>query len=83
MESTESQPDDDDDDMSAASAAFENNINNIDVQERPELFNGGVAPGFSVQLGCAAGLDQATSSEAAATTSQTTTVRTHRVWCWD
>ena len=67
MESTESQPDDDDD-MSAASAAFENGSNNIGVQERQELFNEGVAHGF--QLGYAAALDQATSSEAAATTSQ-------------
>jgi hypothetical protein len=70
MESTESQPDDDDD-MSAASAAFEDDSNNIGVQERQELFNEGVALGF--QLGYAAALDQATSSEAAATTSQTTT----------
>ena len=69
-ESTESQPDDDDD-MSAASAAFEDDSNNIGVQERQELFNEGVALGF--QLGYAAALDQATSSEAAATTSQTTT----------
>ena len=69
-ESTESQPDDDDD-ISAASAAFEGDSNNIGVQERQELFNEGVALGF--QLGYAAALDQATSSEAAATTSQTTT----------
>jgi hypothetical protein len=66
-ESTESQPDDDDD-ISAASAAFEDDSNNIGVQERQELFNEGVALGF--QLGYAAALDQATSSEAAATTSQ-------------
>ena len=45
--------------------------NNIGVQERQELFNEGVALGF--QLGYAAALDQATSSEAATTTSQTTT----------
>ena len=64
-------PPDDDDDMSAASAAFEDDSNNIDVQERQELFNEGVALGF--QLGYAEALDQATSSEAAATTSQTTT----------
>jgi len=57
--------------MSAASAAFEDDSNNIGVQERQELFNEGVALGF--QLGYATALDQATSSEAAATTSQTTT----------
>ena len=43
----------------------------LGVQERQELFNEGVALGF--QLGYAAALDQATSPEAAATTSQTTT----------
>ena len=52
--------------MSAASAAFESDSDNIGAQERQELFNEGVALGF--QLGYGAALDQATSSEAAATT---------------
>ena len=66
----ESQPDDYDD-VSTASAADGSSSDITDEQERRELFNEGVALGF--QLGYAAALEQATSSGAAATTSQTTT----------
>ena len=59
MESTEFPRLNDDDDMSATSATGENNSNNIDGQERHELFNEGVAIGF--QLGLADGLAQASS----------------------
>ena len=66
----ESQPDDYDD-VSTASAADGSSSDITDEQERRELFNEGVALGF--QMGYAAALEQATSSGAAATTSQTTT----------
>ena len=57
--------------MSTASAADGSSSDITDEQERRELFNEGVALGF--QLGYTAALEQATSSGAAATTSQTTT----------